>query len=109
MAAIGVNNADGDNPDVTAKQNYWGNSDGPFVIESNDDDGDVPTPDHGEVDLDSVDASAVTENVVFKPFKRARCNRLRQRLFQSASVLRRVFIFLRIRDGGQLLSVVSHE
>ncbi|MFW6320331.1 MAG: hypothetical protein ACOC0Z_00640 [Halohasta sp.] len=68
LSAIGLNNADGDNPDVDAEDNYWGGDDGPLVIESNDDDGDVMTADDDEVDLDDVDESAVTENVDFEPF-----------------------------------------
>jgi len=68
LSAIGLNNANGDNPEIDAEDNFWGDDDGPIVIENNDDDGDVPTPDHGEIDLDDFDASAVTENVDFEPF-----------------------------------------
>jgi len=69
LSAIGLNNANGANPEVTAENNYWNDSNGPFVIENNDDDGDVPTPGGGsETDLDNVTASAVTENVDFDPF-----------------------------------------
>jgi hypothetical protein len=69
LSAIGLNNADGANAEVTAENNYWGSMSGPFVIENNDDDGDVPTPGPGsETDLDMEPASAVTENVDFDPF-----------------------------------------
>ena len=68
LSEIGLNNADGNNPDVEAEDNFWNDDDGPFVIESNDDDGDVPVPGGGQVDLDTVDGSAVTENVDFDPF-----------------------------------------
>ena len=67
LSAIGLNNADGNNPIIEAENNFWNDDDGPFVIESNDDDGDVPVPGGGEVDLDTIDASAVTENVDFTP------------------------------------------
>ena len=67
LSAIGLNNANGNNPEVEAEDNFWNDDDGPFVIENNADDGDVPVPGGGEVDLDTVDASAVTENVDFNP------------------------------------------
>lgn len=72
LSAIGVNNADGDNPDVDAENNFWGDEDGPIVIESNDDDGTVTTADGDEVNLDNFDASAVTQNVDFEPFATSR-------------------------------------
>jgi predicted ribosomally synthesized peptide with SipW-like signal peptide len=67
LSAIGLNNANGNNPPVAAENNYWNSSTGPFVIQNNDDDGDVPTG-SGQVDLDTVTASAVTPNVDFDPF-----------------------------------------
>jgi len=68
LSDIGLNNANGDNPEVDAEDNFWNDEDGPIVIENNDNDGDVPVPGGGEVDLDNVDESAVTENVDFIPF-----------------------------------------
>ncbi|MFC4405375.1 hypothetical protein [Haloarchaeobius iranensis] len=67
LSAIGLNNANGGNPTVTAGNNYWGDAGGPLVIVNNDDDGDVPTSGAGNVDLGTVTESAVTENVDFDP------------------------------------------
>jgi hypothetical protein len=53
----------------TAENSYWGSSGGPFEIQNNDDDGDVPPVCGGsEVDLDTVAASAVAGEVDFDPF-----------------------------------------
>ena len=68
LSAIGLNNADGANPTVTAEGNYWGASGGPLVIQNNSDSGTVPVSGGGTVDLDTVTESAVTENVDFDPF-----------------------------------------
>jgi hypothetical protein len=67
LSAIGLNNANGSNPTVTAEGNYWGSAGGPFEIQGNEADGDVPTG-SGQVDLDTVTPSAVTQNVDFDPF-----------------------------------------
>ncbi|WP_440990695.1 SipW-dependent-type signal peptide-containing protein [Haloarchaeobius baliensis] len=69
LSAIGLNNADGANPTVTAEGNYWGASGGPLVIQNNSDSGTVPVSGGGSVDLDTVTESAVTENVDFEPFE----------------------------------------
>jgi predicted ribosomally synthesized peptide with SipW-like signal peptide len=67
LSAIGLNNANGANPDVSAENNYWGSSGGPLEIDNNEADGDVPTG-SGQVDLDTVTESAVTKNVDSDPF-----------------------------------------
>lgn len=69
LSAIGLNNANGSSPTITAEANYWGASSGPLVIQNNDSDGDVPVSGGGQVDLDTVTESAVTENVDFDPFE----------------------------------------
>jgi len=67
LSAIGLNNANGANPTIDAEHNWWGDAGGPLVIQNNEDDGDVPTG-SGQVDLDTVTESAVTQNVDFDPF-----------------------------------------